>query len=267
MNQATPGGAAERWWGPLHPPAEGALVLGIGALDLRVARLGPVVQLAWGWTRDPASGAAVRAEQEDRDVPAGHEVRRFAAGDAPLSLAPRLADRFVVARPERQTVVPAGGVLEAYVGSPAWVAVEAAGGVLVDLPAARLSKTWFGPSTMEGELAYALRTRLVTALDRLPVQAYRAITRVVVENLAASPLEIVRLRMPMERLGLYAGSGRLWTEGLRFVRRADDEEAEVQVEDMPGPADRAEPVAPPRRRAEGPSILRAFNALLPGGSR
>ena len=254
---------ASTWWGPLALPDQGYASLQLGPLHLLASRADSVLQLAWRSEGDPLDARFERSVLDAWDPPDGYAVQRFAVGSGTLRLAPRLPDRFVVARPEQATVVPAGGRLVAYLSAPMWVAVLEGEVQLADLPVYRPSDTWFGPSTIEGELGYALRTSLKTSHERLFLRPHRAVTRVSIENRGALPLEITRLRLPMGELSLYRGEAALWTEELRLVRSGDDDNADVTVgRGAPPEAGKVELVAAPRSPGSTTTILRVFNSLF-----
>ncbi len=260
--------APSRWWG------ETELVRG----SLRAWRVGPyrlwVRAMAREWrlwsqsSHDTAATELLLAgEAQDTDLPEDATLTRVGlASDRPvLSLQPLLADRDVVVRPDIPLVVPAGARLELYVTTPVWLRARAGAGgpVLLDEPTHRLSDTWFGPNTLEGELAYAIRTSARLELEALPQRPNRAITKVAVVNDAREPLPLQKLKVPVTGLGLYAGEAGLWTDHVTLERKQADDHAEASVGTGPDvPGVRGERIAEPRMATTPRFSLNAFGRLL-----
>lgn len=266
-----------------EPPADG-LWWGETPLEagaLRAWRIGPFRLWAratahewrlWSVASDDAmtEELALDLEASDADLPADAVLTRVGLrSEAPvLSLLPALADRHVVVRPDIPVVVPAGARLELFVTTPVWITARAgAGGApLLDVPCQRLSDTWFGPNTLEGELAYAIRTAARLELADLPHRPHRAITRVEVVNGARDALLLDRLKVPVSGLGLYAaGASGLWTDYVTLERKPQEAEAEAEASVGAGPGVsgvQAARVAGPRVATGGRFSLNAFSKLF-----
>lgn len=262
--------AANAWWGET--------ALGPGAL--RAWRIGPyrlwvrAGALEWRlWSLSSGDGMAdgtslAEAARED-EVPDGAALTRvgLAQRDPVLTLRPAPADRDVVVRPDIPLIVPAGARVELYVTTPVWVVACAGpdGPTLLDEASHRMSDTWFGPNTLEGELAYALRTTARLELEELPYRPHRAITRVAVVNGAREAFSLEKLKVPVAGLALYSvpDSG-LWTDSVTLERKQASDEADAVVGGGPGvQAAQASRIAEPRLAARGSRFsLDAFGRLL-----
>lgn len=153
-----------------------------------------------------------------------------------IELVPRLANRSVVARPQRPLRLPAGQTAHLYVGTPLWVAVRVPGGPeMLELPLIVPTETWFGPSPVEGELCYSARTRAVSSLDEVPGLTTRALTRVTLINRASDAMDLERLRLPVPRLRLAWDDaiGRFVTDELELRREEDGKTANVEIKSLP----------------------------------
>ncbi len=153
-----------------------------------------------------------------------------------------------------------------YVGSPIWVRLRVGEPAIQikELPTRRPSDTWFGGSTREGELCYAIKTRAVTDLERLPVFHRSAVTPVLIRNRAGDPLWLEKLKLPVPYLSLFgADDGRLWTEGVSLTRSDEGEMASLEVgSGPPDEASRGQLLTPARRTSEPNLIIRAFSSLF-----
>jgi hypothetical protein len=255
-----------RWWGELEIPPGLAGCLRLGPLTLWAERR----DQEWRLAHREDEGAEGRLEVRcpcPAPAPDGAEIVRVAMRrvDGRLKLTPSLADRSIVARPEIPFRLLAGGEVALYVSTPVWVRVEAAEPpvVLLDLPTTRPSDTWFGPSTLDGELCYAIRTAARLELANMAPLPERAITEVRLRNLAET-VQIERLNLPVPHFTLFADArGGLWTQGMTLERKPDGKLGEVRFDDLPpaaaGPCER---VAEPRTGDRRPSLIRALTGFL-----
>lgn len=173
-------------------------------------------------------------EAEDEEIQTNrHSVRDT---NETVALRPALADRPVVARPEHPLSVLPGESVTLYLSTPLWVRVVLVESdrQLQEVPSHRMSDTWFGPSTREGELCYATRTAGRLRLDKLPLRLHRALTPLQIHNRAKEPLALERVQLPAPHLALYrTPDDVLWTEAVSMTHREGDEGAAVQIRDGP----------------------------------
>jgi len=198
-----------------------------------------------------------------------HDARRarFAVPLDGLALAPALADRPVVVRPEVPVHLPPGSSITLLISTPLWVQLVA-GTPPVSVfegPSFRPSDTWFGPSPREGLLCYSSRTRARLLSTASPTSPARASTELTLNNFGADTLVVVRLSLPAPRLALYAepGSAEHWSESVTFTRQANDHLAEVQIQrGPPASAPGGIQVAPPREIDPQNVFRRALSSLV-----
>ena len=263
MGVALPLGGVARWRaGPSTVPVERR------ASDWRI----------WHETAPDAYAVdAERARRIEEEPPDTAPTARFSFAETPdtITVSPALADRPVIVRPESDAVDPArrahdplrqrarldGAAVEGST-APARQRVRPRRAELAELPSHRPSDTWFGPSTREGELCYAVRTAARSDVAELPLRPHRAVTPVTVENQAATPVEIVRIEAPMPFLALHVDrDGRLWTDGVLFIGADDDTRSGSRRARPTG----GERLAEPRdARSFGQTISKTFSRLLRG---
>lgn len=136
--------------------------------------------------------------------------------------------------------------------------------LLKTLPAQRLSDTWFGPNTREGELCYSGRTHARHDPSDLPDRPHRAITPLTIHNRAASPLPIEKISLPVPWLALYGDqAGRLWTQAVTLSRDSETDLASVRIDSREQAEGKAlTRLAEPRQAAQRNNMIRAFSAWL-----
>ena len=201
-----------------------------------------------------------------KPTPSG-DTLRFTAGETGRALAvtPMLLDRSVVARPAVPVYVLPGETVRLFVATPLALRLETADGRkrLTETATVRLSDTWFGPSTREGELCYASMTGAHTSADSIPGSWVRAITAVRVTNRGSANVRIERVKIPCTFLSVFRDEGNhLWTEELRLVRTKDGDGAEPELARVPETVGLLRRVAAPRHSPERTLWERSVGAML-----
>ena len=165
------------WWKERFLPANHRLHCRIGPLTADIFRGSGEWLLGWESGEEGDSRDAQLELLEG--VPEQEMVERFIFKriTGRLRLKPRLLDRHLVSRPRQPLYLPPGEATTLYVSSPVTVniEVEQPGVSLRELPTVRLSDTWFGPSTRDGELCYASLTSARSHLTEVPDRPHRAI--------------------------------------------------------------------------------------------
>lgn len=259
-----------RWWDELSVDSDHGVRCSLGALTLILFRTGTEWQI--GYERLDGPELDLRddwSEESITDVPEEFpNLERFVAEDGRSSarFLPRVADRSVVARPRMPLHVLPGQTTKVYLSAPVWVELLVAGGSesLWEIPTRRLSNTWFGPSTREGEVAYALKTQARSRLEEVPQRSYRAITAVAIRNQASDVLLVDRVNLPIPYLSIYATPrGKLWTEAITLLREEGSSMAALDVSSgAPPEAVDARRLSEPRLIATESLVVRAFSTLL-----
>ena len=267
MSDETP-----RWWGVFELEIGHMGRWRVGPATLHMQRLDQEWRAVLETSGDiSASGVEVQvpAEQPSArgDLIRHEQMRRFGTSDRAgrMVLEARLADRPVVAAPERPVEIPADDEITIYVGSTVWVRVLVGdpARMLFEQPLFPTAETWFGPSPRMGELCYASRTHCRLRLDDLPVPPHRALTSVLVQNRADTPLILDAVRLPVPYLALYqATDGVLWTQDV-FLERNDRELSRLRLrQGLPRHASSAALLTPPRKEGLDKAMVRAFSSLF-----
>jgi hypothetical protein len=242
------------WWGPVSLDKETAGRWEVGPSTLWLYRRPQEWRLFHQPSTDPRTAdpmanrsgvtvplpddelaALLDAPSEDLQI-SRYSLRRT---DANIALQPALADRPVVSRPEHPLFVPPSESVTLYLSTAVWIQVmlPERDRLLQEVPSFRMSDTWFGPSTVDGEFCYATRTAGRLQLDHLPRRAHRAVTPLRIKNTARDALALERVQLPAPHLALYTTPDhRLWTQGVTMTRTEGREGAGVQIRSGP-PAD------------------------------
>lgn len=252
------------WWGQTDFGLDQSLGWNLAGLELLVTR----AAREWRFqTWRPAE------QQEDQqswssltdNLPEDAPVARyfFQETTPTLHLLPRLADRSVVVKPVNPIFIASGQEITLYVSTPVWVSCYAEGrdSPLIDLAIIRPTDTWFGRSTIHGEVCYATRVLGRTNLDHFPVRPFRAITPINVCNSGSSLLPIERINIPVPYLPVYAAeSGRLWTPPLHVLKEPGLQPPRIRIETaISAVAGRVELLTPPRTGGGDHALFRIFD--------
>lgn len=259
------------WWGKFSVALDTLTYWRIGPIEIWITRTAKEWRI--GTRRHDElndSSLVVNSVEEVPPPPSTGDVdwRRigFRKTTEAIELAPLLAPRPLVVQPETTFVLPQKEEATVYVSSPLWMQIglgQPASNVM-ETVIFQPSDTWFGPSTMEGELCYASRTRARLRPEELDFLPHRALSAFFIRNRTTSKLKLNRLKVPMPNLSVYAAAdARLWTEVVTLDRRQDGDLAELQLGKGPprevGPA---ELLHGPRVKPEKGLLIRAFGGLF-----
>jgi hypothetical protein len=256
------------WWGQFDFSSERMARWQIGPLDLTIERQDNEWRLVTSSPRDfleETAGVFYISKLEDQ---VDGKIRRYACkgGETSLSVMPMLADRSIIARPETPFFVPSSEEVFVYISSPMWLRVSIKDGkrILEELPIYRPSDTWFGSSTISGELCYATKTHARLSLSYITERPYRATTAVKVDNNTKEPLLVERIKIPVPNLSLFVNEkGNFWTESLKFLKDTGDDHAQVNIYKRPiDAAGKVSLVAPPRAKPAKNIVMKVFNSIL-----
>jgi hypothetical protein len=247
MDSSTPA-----WYGHFTMAEETTGLWQVGPYTLWARRLRNLWLLAGRCGDETCDGVTVELPCQLDEPPEGARLRRYAFHETPgaLILTPSAADRPVIVALDPPLFMPPDEQVELVLSTPLWLEVKTGEPPLLLLEQAmeRPSDTWFGPSTMKGELCYAFPTS--PDLDLHGAAAcppHHARSVVTIRNLAADVLEMKMIKVPTGQLSLFAAAdGRLWTESLRIEH---EEETTITLKidkGPPAPAGEAVRVRGPR---------------------
>ncbi|MDZ7671161.1 MAG: hypothetical protein U5Q16_17720 [Gammaproteobacteria bacterium] len=259
--------AVAAWWLPTRVSPGHTLDCRLGPLRLQIHRAPGEWQVAtFADAESVEAGHAELVKLEGAIDAEDFQRYMFSREDEGLRLVPVLLDRPVVIRPRQPVFLPSGEETTLYMSSPVMVRVEVGEPpvTLCEIPTVRLSDSWFGSSTREGELCYAGRTHARQHADEVPRRSYRAITAARIRNEASTPLLLERVSLPIPALSVYGtAEGQLWTESVALVRGSNSELAALHIDDAPPDhAGAAERLCPPRHPQSRGTLVRAFSALF-----
>lgn len=265
-----PDGRTGHWWDPVLVDSGETAVLSLGPLFVRIHHGSDEWLVTWeheGGDTEPVRASMLLSHDHFQAGDYARYVTRGARGaGSAVTIRPLLADRPVVIRPRQPVFVLPGEDTTLYLSSPIWVRIEVGDPPrrLREIPVLRLSDTWFGTSTREGELCYSARTHGRKSLEEVIWRPHRAVTPVHIQNHARDALPIEKLSLPVPLLSIYGDRyGRLWTEGVGLTHTSESDMATLVITPgAPADAGSAKLLTTPREAAERGRLVRAFSGLF-----
>lgn len=256
-----------KWWGEFELAESKVAHWQIGPLDLWIQHLKNEWRIAHSIKNDPLlNDFKSLIPSNDEDLTTKENLARygFSKSSNKLALKPILADRAIVTQPETPFSILPGEKITVYVSTPLWIQIQVSGKTLQEVPVFRPSDTWFGPSTLEGELCYASKTNCRLRLEELPSRLHRATTAVHIDNTQEKALLLENLNLPLKYLSLHqAEDGQIWTESVTFKQSHDSKLSYLQVEKrLPLNIKIIEKISSSREKIDKNILVRAFSTLF-----
>jgi hypothetical protein len=226
------------WWGDVSLALNEVKVWSLGERKIAIQRLDKE-WVIWNKELDSESSSQInvsslKTANAFSDVPYSRHLVNQTSDTG--SIAPTLADRPIGARPATSLNILPGEDVELYISSPLWflMKLKLKASPIVDIPFLRPSDSWFGPSTMEGELCYAKYTDARVNLAQIEKRGHRAITPVLIKNQHTETLTIERINLPAPFLTLYADEEQdFWTQEVEITYHSDSDKAGLRLKRTP----------------------------------
>ena len=258
---------SNQWWQPVALSNGQSWQYTLGPLTLYLQR-SPFEWLL-GFTRAPEQDTHSQTQSNAiRQLPELENLQRFVFRQSPAQfcLNPKLLDRPMVVKTRTQLSIPPAQQAIFYISSPVVIEVNLQQPAcnLLDIVSQRLSDTWFGPSTLHGELCYADKTQARHIRADLPVRPHRAVTAVTIENNADTMLVIDKLSIPLPYLALYGlDDGSLWTDPITLQHDGNHVLTRFKItKQLPAGVTAAAKIAAPRQNIEKQGLIRAFTGMF-----
>lgn len=150
-----------------------------------------------------------------------------------VKITPTLGDLPYVAKPTKPLMILPDETVRVFMSIPLFVRVETEDPyhLLEDIPVLQSPKTWFGDSTVRGEICYSTKIKAVLHQAELINRPYRAISQLVIHNKSHEPLHVERLKVPAPFLSLFQGEdGLFYTSVMNFICDVDGAIRNVDID-------------------------------------
>lgn len=150
------------------------------------------------------------------------------AGQHTLQISPAMADLPLIVHSDYSLKISPRTRIQVFSRVPVWVAISVPNSnyTLIELPASKLSKTWFG-SPIEGELCYHTNTKARRNLANIEPEPYLVCCPITISNQSSGVLDFERFCFRVERLGIYAYNGALWSDETEITYRGEEQNSDV----------------------------------------
>ena len=255
------------WWGIFKFDLQQSRQFQIGPLSLNIMRLNGEWVISHDYTSEVEDNNSLKDARLSEKISTDSSRYILSDTSGQLTITPLLADRQIISRPITPFNLAAGEEVILYISSPLWIDIyigESQIKKLKSFPSQILSDTWFGPSTLEGELCYAANTHCRMSTNELHYRPHRAITPVLIKNQADTTLFVERINLPAPLLQLYSSANnQLWTPKVTLVREKDGDMASLIIDSTPpDEAQDAFKICEPRNKLSDGALFRAFNAIF-----
>lgn len=260
---------AKKWWGVTSFKIGEIKVWSMADRKIAIQRLAQE-WLVWNEETDTESTAAINIKNLKTNNTLGDQPfsrHLFSQTNNEIDISLSLADRPIVARPASKLNIPPNQQVKLFVSTPLWFVGKQKGSdyPIVDIPFWRPSDSWFGVSTMMGELCYAKYTDARVDLANLKRRPHRAITPVIIKNEHDEPLTIERINLPAPVLGLYVDKQlQFWSDQVEITHHSDTEKAGLSINKHP-PAyiqENMEVISSARVESSNNHFIRSIKSLL-----
>lgn len=259
----------EKWWGEIEIPKDNTLLFNLGDVSLTVQHKAKewcfnVEQKEYDENNQNIYNQTVY-QTSDADQLDNKGTDRYIIPDEAthLKMTPILPDRTIICRPITPITLAPGASVLMYISTPLWLTLSVIGKkttLLTEISTQRLSDTWFGTSTREGELCYANKINGRLDLNNLPKRIQRSITPLTIINKAHHSLVFERVALPITSLSLYATEqNQLWTQAVTLTRDDDKNYAKLTLGKAP---ENCHLINGPRNSSRHEDIFRAFSAIF-----
>jgi hypothetical protein len=267
----------DKWWGDFSFDNQQSKSWQIGERAITIKRSVNEWN-CWNFdTEDEIDQPIVQRELTDNNQESDTAEKMFGRylenhSEGKIRILPLLADRSVVTRPATPLTLLAGESARLFISTPIWFSAQTLTDhktlptqqVFLDLPFWRPSDSWFGASTIDGQLCYAKYTSARVQLDHLEKRSHRAITPITVINHQHTPLVIERINVPVNLLHLYCDNHhQFWTSGITVTTENNSKNVEMHInQKVPTEVHSYELISTPRIKSETNKLIRNISNLF-----
>lgn len=249
----------------LEMPSHQVFYLRFGPLSLYLAKSETELTIKWSTSNDwmdtsfsydwPFTGILPETLLTTHRVAFSREIQS-------IQLTPCLGERAFVAQPfDRLDLMP-GQKMKVFMSTPMSLEILDAveGESLAEIPVFRRPLTWFGESTIKGELCFFTNIHAALREEDMPFRPHRAMTHVNITNRSSERFPIQRLKIPVHYLSLFQrANGRFITSSIDIDLESGGKIRSVQIRPPRTNIKNLTSVAAPRSKGQGG--LRALKLL------
>lgn len=241
--------------------AEGQIeYVSIGDLHLWIKYRNEEIWIAYAYNNELKGKAGF--DQAPKDA----EWSRWAHKNtsAEVAVSPVYPDKPLVIHSEYGLKVSPETRIQIFSRIPIWVRISLANNhyQLVELPAVKLSRTWFGTFT-EGELCYHATTKARRDLSRIDKKPYLVSCPIKIVNKSEEELTFSNFCFRVERLSMYLFENELWADETQIIFQGEEMHSEViMTGKLPDGITKKQQLAQPRKQVHKSLATRTFKRFF-----
>ncbi|WP_445666446.1 DUF432 domain-containing protein [Fodinibius sp. AD559] len=183
---------------------------------------------------------------------------------ADITVTPAYPDRPLVLHSEYNLKVSPETRIQIFTRIPIWVRISLANNnyQLMELPAIKLSRTWFG-TFIEGELCYHATTKARRDLSHVDKKPYFVSCPIKIDNKSDEELTFSNFCFRVERLSMYLHDDELWADETQIIFQGEELNSEViMTGKLPDGITTKQLLTKPRRQVQKSLATRTFKRFL-----
>ncbi len=181
-----------------------------------------------------------------------------------VTVSPVYPDKPLVVHSEYSLKVSSATRIQIFTRIPIWVRISSANNSyqLIELPAVKLSRTWFGTFT-EGELCYHATTKARRDLSHVDKKPYLVSCPIKVDNKSDEELTFSNFCFRVERLSMYLHNDELWADETQIIFQGEDLHSEViMTGKLPDGITKKQLLTKPRKQVQKSLATRTFKRFF-----
>lgn len=185
-----------------------------------------------------------------------------------VTVSPVYPDKSLVVHSEYSLKVSPETRIQIFTRIPIWIRISLANNdyQLIELPAIKLSRTWFGTET-EGELCYHATTKARRDLSKVDKKPYLVSCPIKIVNKSDEELTFSNFCFRVERLSMYLHDNELWADETEIIYQGEDLHSEVVMTGkLPEGMTKKQLLTKPRKQVQKSLATRTFKRFFKGTS-
>lgn len=198
--------------------------------------------------------------------PKGVEWSRWAHKNcsAEITVSPVFPDKPLVVHSEYSLKISPETQIQIYSRIPIWIRISLAHNQyqLIEMPAIKLSRTWFGIPT-EGELCYHALTKARRDLSEVEKKPFLVSCPIKIINKSNEELTFTHFCFRVERLSMYLHEHELWADETQIIYQGEDLHSDViMTGKLPAGITKKQLLTKPRKHVKKSLATRTFRRFF-----
>jgi len=249
-----------KFWGEVSLQESKIQYFSLGDLHLWLRFQDEEIWIAHGYSGELIG--TIQDKKPPKDVEWSRWAMKVVSGD--IRIQPVFPDLPLVVNSEYPLKVSPETQIQIYTRIPVWIRIEQAKTdyQLTELPAVKLSRTWFG-TPIEGELCYHAMTRARRDLSKIDKKSYLVTCPIFVSNKSMEELNFERFCFRVERLSIYEHNDEFWADETRIIYHGENLNSDIiMAGKLPEGIQKKQLLTKPRKEIKKSLATRTFKRFF-----